>query len=395
MTKVKIYCKWCGWVFNHEADCPDMPIEETPVVESTIPLNTKQAKLLVMVIDRFPKYNDMSAEDKEAIQRRVAAIKELELIEPEQIDIDYEFNDYFYPPQKNFLVAPVSYLDTKNAYWSNRKAELLGAFGNVGETIEGVLAEGLMAKINQGASYFDPVLCETIIDWFCPVGGRVLNPFCGEASIGLIAGAMNCPFVGVDIRQEQVDINNATAAKAKFDTKPKFICGNSLNLDTILANNNVQPGFDLVFSSPPYYDLEIYSDIADDLSTKQSYEQFMADYKTIFAKAASALKDNRFLVVKVGEIRDEKGIYRNFVGDNIRVMTELGLKYYNEIILLNQFGTAPMRFNQNFRTRKIVKLHQNILVFFKGDPATIQKEFGEERNKLVLPSDNRKQATLW
>ena len=358
-------------------------------------LKEKQNRLLALVIEQFPKYNELTVTEQEAIQRKVESIHELEYIEPEQVDIVYEFNDIFYPAQKHFTVPPVSYLDTKSAYWSNRKQELLGAFGNVGETKAQVLADGMMAKINQGASYFDPVLCETILDWFNPLGGKVLNPFCGEASIGLIAGAMGCPFVGVDIRQEQVDINNAISSKALLEKKPKFICGNSLDLTDILKANNVASDFDMVFSSPPYYDLEIYSEIKDDLSTKQTYEGFIADYKTIFEKTIEAMNNNRFLVVKVGEIRDEKGVYRNFVGDNIRVMTELGLKYYNEIILLNQFGTAPMRFNQNFRTRKIVKIHQNILVFFKGDPSRIPTLFGAERNKLVLKADTSKQTTLW
>lgn len=55
-----------------------------------------------------------------------------------------------------------------------------------------------------------------------------------------------------------------------------------------------------------------------------------------------------------------------------------GLLVWNEIILLNQLTSAGMRcatpFNQN---RKLTKVHQNILVFYKGDTKEIRNNFKE------------------
>ncbi len=54
-----------------------------------------------------------------------------------------------------------------------------------------------------------------------------------------------------------------------------------------------------------------------------------------------------------------------------------GAKYYNEIILINVAGSLPVRINRQFQGgRKVGKMHQNVLVFYKGDPKAI-KEFGE------------------
>ena len=90
------------------------------------------------------------------------------------------------------------------------------------------------------------------------------------------------------------------------------------------------------------------------------------------------LKENRFLVVKIGEIRNKKtGEFRNFVGDNITIMKEIGFKYYNEMILINQSGTAPLRAGRMMKTRKICKVHQNVLVFYKGDLDKIGENFAE------------------
>jgi len=41
------------------------------------------------------------------------------------------------------------------------------------------------------------------------------------------------------------------------------------------------------------------------------------------------------------------------------------MKYYNEGILLNAFGSASMRANGNMKSKKLVKVHQNVLIFKK------------------------------
>jgi hypothetical protein len=88
------------------------------------------------------------------------------------------------------------------------------------------------------------------------------------------------------------------------------------------------------------------------------------------------LADNSFLVIKISEIRDKKtGIYRNFVGDNIAIFKRIGFNYYNEIILANSIGTAAFRANNAMANRKICKIHQNVLVFYKGNPNKIKDNF--------------------
>ena len=47
------------------------------------------------------------------------------------------------------------------------------------------------------------------------------------------------------------------------------------------------------------------------------------------------LKDDRFAVIVVGEVRGKDGAFYNFVGDTIEAFEKAGLFYYNEMILLN------------------------------------------------------------
>lgn len=59
-------------------------------------------------------------------------------------------------------------------------------------------------------------------------------------------------------------------------------------------------------------------------------------------------------------------------------MTKIGFKYYNEIILINTAGTLPLRSAKIFNaSRKIGKQHQNILIFYKGNPENISNKFNK------------------
>ena len=238
----------------------------------------------------------------------------------------------------------------------------------------GLDAKQIQADVTTGMSGFDPVLCECMFKWFCPPGGKILDPFGGEASKGIVAEILGYHYTGVELRKEQVDINNLQASQ--FGIKPNWLVGDSAQLRKIVKKKN----FDFVFTSPPYYDLEIFSKSDKDGSFFETYEQFMEWYKVIFKQCVRKMANNRFLVVKVGEVRDKKtGFYYNFVADNITCFLDLGLQYYNELILVTRGGSLPLRAGNTFNKglRKISKSHQNILVFFKGDLEGIREEFPE------------------
>lgn len=132
-------------------------------------------------------------------------------------------------------------------------------------------------------------------------------------------------------------------------------------------------GFDVQLRLSPFIPQNVDFDRLNALGT---YGEFMEQYYNIFQQCYDMLDDDTFLVIKVGEIRDKKtGIYRNFVGDTITAMLKCGFKYYNEIILVTAVGTLPLRVNKSMQTRKVGKVHQNVLVFYKGDPKKISTKF--------------------
>ena len=223
-----------------------------------------------------------------------------------------------------------------------------------------------------GTSIFDPVLCELAYRWFSPAGGTVLDPFAGGSVRGIVASHCGRQYIGMDLRAEQIEANRAQADVAR-DPQPVWHCGDSLTIDKVCADVDA----DFIFSCPPYADLEVYSDDPADLST-MSYEDFRAVYFEIIAKACSRLKENRFACFVVGDVRDKKGNYYNFVGDTVEAFKAAGLHFYNEAILVTCVGSLPIRAGKQFSSgRKLGKTHQNVLVFVKGDGKKAAEACGE------------------
>lgn len=291
---------------------------------------------------------------------------------------------------ERFGIAPFSVFNAREGWWQRRKAAWLamGLQSELGrgenllkfsETVQMKKAKtfGTEGNISDktGTSIFDPVLCEIAYRWFCPPEGAVLDPFAGGSVRGVVAGKLGRSYVGIDLRAEQVEANNQQAA-ALLPGWPyiKYHQGDSITLGSIIPDNEV---YDFVFSCPPYADLEVYSDDPRDLST-MDYDDFLEAYRHIISSACSRLNDDRFAAFVVGEIRDQKGAYRNFVGDTVEAFRDAGLDFYNEAILITMVGSLGMRAGKQFaNSRKLGKTHQQFLVFCKGDPKRAAAAVGE------------------
>lgn len=309
-----------------------------------------------------------------------------------------------------FVVPPFSILDTRKGYWQARKKMWRELIGDMGESRNDTLIQspeikykdlyqrtrkhreelGLSFKeyldkyvpddvkereaskvLSAGVSLFDPVLSEICCRWFTPeVGAKIFDCFAGDTQKGLVFGQCGYEFTGIELRQEQVDINNRALADRSLPVK--YICDDGRNVAKYFDTESQ----DLLFSCPPYFDLEHYSDLENYASNQKSYEGFIEILHDAFVSAIGCLKDNRFAVIVVGDVRDKhSGFYYDFCGDIKRIFKDGGMSLYNEIILIETGASTALRASRYMDTRKVVKMHQNILVFYKGSPKDIKKYF--------------------
>lgn len=280
------------------------------------------------------------------------------------------------------MIYPFSVLDTRTKEWKQRKEHWITNYGIQSELgREDTQSKTIFWDTPNTVSVFDPVLCELMYEWFSPKDGTVLDPFAGGSVRGIVCEEMGRRYVGIDLSQSQIKANKEQS------TKPLWINGDSNEELDKLADES----FDFVFTCPPYYDLEVYTDNVKDIST-MDVDSFDRVYESILKKSVQKLKDNRFFGIVVSEVREpsvtgkySKGRYRGLVRKTIDMLESAGMEFYNDMILFNSQHQASRVSKTYFdRNRKIASVHQNILIFVKGnaDIATIEIEGGESVCKV-------------
>lgn len=324
---------------------------------------------------------------------------------------------------KRFVVPPFSVLDARQGYWQERKKMWRELIGDIGESRNDILLcsnelkyrdlyqksqehrkklgisfseyldkyvtdevkeRELETVVGSGVSLFDPVLSEICCKWFTPKqGAKIFDCFAGDTQKGFVFGACGYEFIGIELRQEQVDVNNDVIKDRNLPIK--YICDDGQNVAKYIEHDSQ----DMLFSCPPYYDLEVYSDMPNDASNQGTYEDFLLILRNAYKAAIGCLKQNRFAVIVVGDVRNKKtGFYYNFIDDVKRIFSENGMPLYNEMILVDMCATTALRASRYMDFRKVGKTHQNVLVFYKGDTKQIKSEFppieltDEEKNDI-------------
>jgi len=286
-----------------------------------------------------------------------------------------------------FTMPPLSTLDRRGGDWQDRKRRWLslGINSEVGRDAGLAFAKSggtdpvsmKLREVSNGTSVFDPVLCELVYRWFSRVGASVLDPFSGGSVRGIVAGTLGRQYVGVDIRMEQVAANIAQAAAMRWapETLPTWWIGDATKLDDTIPWD---AEYDLVFSCPPYADLEVYSDDPRDIST-WTYDEFLAGHDTAIADACAHLREDRYAAWVIGDVRDKKtGTYRGLHHATVRAFEAAGLRVLNECVMVDPvFGAAIRAGRPMVANRKITLTHQHLYVFVKGDVKRAAQWAGE------------------
>jgi uncharacterized protein YutE (UPF0331/DUF86 family) len=223
-------------------------------------------------------------------------------------------------------------------------------------------------SLNGNASVLDPVACEVIIRFFMPKEGkRIYNPFGGGVQFGFVAGSYGYEYISSEIRQNQCDANNS-------------LCSDFKNCKWIKSDSSIyspKGNFDLMFSCPPYYQVEEYLDYdgkspKGELNSISTYEKFRDTLFEGYKKGIEKLNNNCFFVVMTGDSRNKDGGYYGCEAEHELFFRDQGLHIYNKIIYLECEFTRLAQAKVTLNHRKFPKREQKILVFYKGDISKIK-----------------------
>ena len=219
------------------------------------------------------------------------------------------------------------------------------------------------AKGNGGGLYsgqcsvFSPHLAEWILlRWAGDKCRRVLDPFAGYAVRGVVAAHMKYDYHGIDVWADLLRENRSICKG--LGLKARYYLGDATTLKCVKGE------FDFAFTCPPYWDLEHFSESDGCLAECSDY----ADFDNQMAKFAQALRPRMRpganVCITIGDVRDKAtGKMIDVPGHTIRNFENAGFRFHERVVVINPDGTAPQRVGNAWKGKKLVSLHEFVLVF--------------------------------
>lgn len=193
-------------------------------------------------------------------------------------------------------------------------------------------------------------LATRIIEQFTHRGELVLDPFCGSGTTLVAAQDMDRNCLGIDLKQEYVDLANRRIDNSLFcDSKQVAVCDDAHHTEKYITQKMVK----LVCTSPPYADMlniqrknksrrsdkrkneqygvvEQYSQDERDLGT-MNVDTFCSQLTEIFSNIKNVMLDNGHVIINITDLwKDGHRIPLHVYV--INAMEEAGYEYKNTII---------------------------------------------------------------
>jgi len=197
------------------------------------------------------------------------------------------------------------------------------------------------------------------LEYYLPEGGVYLDPFSGQGVQAQVAALANVDYYGMDISQEYVDYTNAVLGRYKTSTAAIVVTrGDSRHPDWI------DDGYgDFCFTSPPYWDIEFYSDDEEQLGLDSTYEEFLEGMADVFAAWHPKFKQGATVVVNVNDFRRD-GAFSPYHADTIRLMQDIGYELHDLWVIDGLVGGISRAFAVERNLTAIApKVHEYLLVF--------------------------------
>lgn len=227
---------------------------------------------------------------------------------------------------------------------------------NQGREVSARSVTKALRYILHSPSNFPPALARWLVDQYCRFGGTVLDPCIGYGGrlLGALASTRGVYYVGRDVSSEAV-----FGAKRLVDVISPYITDAASRVILSLGKSedwSDWPSADLVLSSPPYYDAEIYREEERASSAYASYiswrDQFLA---AVLRKAADSIVPGGHLVLVVSDTQRSKLQYP--VEADCRMLAE-------------GFGLSPLEdLGISYRPGKEEEPEDRLLVWQKPKPA--------------------------
>lgn len=235
-------------------------------------------------------------------------------------------------------------------------------------------------------SIFPFDLAQKILRFYSTKNDVIFDPFSGHLTRWYCCYLNDRHYFGYDISKLFFEKNSKILknliSQSLSQSKPKINLYNKDSRHLHFPNNS----FDLIFTSPPYYDLEFYGDEQGQLGNCKDYISFLDDMRQIVSECYRVLKPDKFIVFNVNDFVKE-GIFYPYHCDIIRIFEDIGFKLHDVVIVDWQTSIGKAFVTEIFERKKTAKRHEYLIVAKK-----VSNEMNIFDKELLLKLDFEKET---
>lgn len=173
----------------------------------------------------------------------------------------------------------------------------------------------------QMCSNFRPSIAKTIYDYFKVNNALDMSTGYGGRLLGFLASNAKGKYYGYDPNTETCKCN---IKMSKFFNASKKVT----IINKPFEDARLSKGFDIAFTSPPYFAKEIYTDEETQSCIRyKDYNDWLENFlKIMLKKADNSIKETGIIALNVSDVKI-KGKNYPLINDTIKTAESIGLKY--------------------------------------------------------------------
>lgn len=215
-------------------------------------------------------------------------------------------------------------------------------------------------------SEFNPMVAERIVRYWSEPGELIIDPFGGRSTRGVVSIVLGRNYQGYEVSRFAHEMLVSRLGRQGQQLLPgmdKGGRGDAILADGCLLEHSLDGSADLIFTCPPYWDLEKYESVPGQLSDCKTYKEFLDRLSEAVRNCRRVLRAGRFAVWVIADFRRDglKLLHR----DTIALFEEVGFETWDVIINKLRSPMTWAQIGKCAKQRYTSKEHEYILVFKK------------------------------
>lgn len=209
-------------------------------------------------------------------------------------------------------------------------------------------------------SSFNPDLAKRVIEYWSESGDTIVDPFAGHSTRMLVTRICGRHYIGFEIGAVAYNSLLESLKQRQLGLLEKDTTTDIKLENGCIMNSQANNSADLIFTCPPFWNLESYEDVLDELSHSKSYDEFLGKIQLASNNCYRVLKEGKYMVWVVADFR--KDGFRIFHRDCLNIFEQSGFTIWDIIINVLQSPFAWAQIGKCEQHKYTSKIHEYIIV---------------------------------